>query len=260
MPDFSTMKQRFEEYAGLFVSDDPMDLSAIRLKYIHSKRVSNQILQLGRCLSLDEEDLETAGIAGLFHDIGRFRQYQVYRTFRDSKSENHALLGLSEIERHKLFEGLKPSRAEIIKTAIGYHNIIRLHDIPDHKTEFFSKLLRDADKLDIWRVMTAHVKKESSGCHDPVTQNLPAGENVSEKLLKQLEDGITIPLADVETVNDYILFMLSWIFDLNFRPSLEAALRRRVIWQLSAKLPSNKDLEVCMHGLEARLKRMANLQ
>lgn len=35
---------------------------------------------------------------GLFHDVGRFYQFTVYRTFNDALSENHAKLGLKVIK------------------------------------------------------------------------------------------------------------------------------------------------------------------
>jgi len=254
---FIELKKRFDDYVRKFDSDDPVDSNAIKLKIIHSIRVSNQIFHLGKALGLDAEKLETARLAGLFHDIGRFRQYAVYKTFNDSKSENHALLGLAEIDRFDFFSGLPDERSQIIRTAIENHSKIRIPDIADPETRFFCLLLRDADKLDIWRVMIAHVKKVSTGRHDPVTQNLPLGDAVSEKLLEFLDNGIPIPFSEVNNLNDYKLFLLSWVFDLNFRPSFEAALRRRIVWQLSDTLPPSSGLKTRMLRLEKRLDQFA---
>lgn len=263
---FFELKKRFDEYLRMFDTEDPLDSNAIKLKIIHSIRVANQILHLGKILGLDPEKLEIARIAGLFHDIGRFRQYSVYKTFKDSKSENHALLGLTEIDRFNLFSGMPDEKAHKIRIAIGNHNIIKLPEIIDNDfsdpdfsdpdTRFLSLLLRDADKLDIWRVMIAHVKKGSTGRQDPVTQNLPLSDNVSLKLLEYLDNGTPIPLSEVENVNDYKLFLLSWVFDLNFRPSIEAALRRKIIRQLSDTLPASDDLKKSVARLEKRLGEM----
>jgi len=250
---FFELKKRFDEYLRMFDSENPLDSNAIKLKVIHSIRVANQILHLGKILGLDPEKLEIARIAGLFHDIGRFRQYAVYRTFKDSKSENHAILGLSEIDRFDLFSGMPYEKAHRIRIAIENHNKIRLPEINDPDTRFLSLLLRDADKLDIWRVMIAHVKKNSAGCHDPVTQNLPPGDTVSTKLLEYLDSEIPIPLSEVDNLNDYKLFLLSWIFDLNFRPGFEAAVRRRIICQLSDTLPFSDALKKSVDRLEKML-------
>lgn len=258
---FFELKKRFDEYLRMFDTEDPLDSNAIKLKRIHSIRVANQILYLGKVLGLDSEKLEIARIAGLFHDIGRFRQYAVYKTFKDSKSENHALLGLTEIDRFDLFSGMPDEKAHKIRIAIGNHNIIRVPEIidpdfSDPDTRFLSLLLRDADKLDIWRVMIAHVKKGSTGRQDPVTQNLPLSDKLSLKLLEYLDNGIPIPLSEIENVNDYKLFLLSWVFDLNFRPSIEAALRRKIIRQLSDTLPASDDLKKSVARLEKRLGKM----
>lgn len=257
MEIFSGLKNIFFEHLSSFVSVDPVYLNAMMLKKIHSVRVSNQIWHLAKALGLCGEDIETARIAGLFHDIGRFRQYHVYGTFNDSRSENHALLGLLEIEEYGLFRGLAADRADMIKAAIENHNKIRLPEMDDERTRLFSLLLRDADKLDIWRVMIAHVKKGDTGRHDPVTQNLPLSDTVSEKLLAYLEAGQPIPFSELANLNDYKLFLISWIFDLNFRPSIEAAVRRRVISQISDTLPYSEDLRKRMEGLEKSLASMA---
>lgn len=257
MEIFFELKNIFFEHLASFVSDDPVYLNAMMLKRIHSVRVSNQILHLAKALGLCNEDMETARIAGLFHDIGRFRQYHVYGTFNDTKSENHALLGIKEIDEYGLFSCLSDKKAALIKTAIENHNKIRLPYIEDEKLRFFSLLLRDADKLDIWRVMIAHVKKGDTGRHDPVTQNLPLSDTVSEKLLAYLEEGQPIPFSELENLNDYMLFLISWIFDLNFRPSIESALRRRVIGQISDTLPHSEDLKKRLAGLEESLASMA---
>ena len=47
-----------------------------------------------RHLQLSLHDVQLAEIMGLFHDVGRFRQYSIYKTFNDAQSEDHADLGL----------------------------------------------------------------------------------------------------------------------------------------------------------------------
>ena len=58
------------------------------------------------------KDLLLAKTAALFHDIGRFPQWKHYSTFVDSVSEDHALLGLEVLSRHKGFEADLPQNKE----------------------------------------------------------------------------------------------------------------------------------------------------
>lgn len=254
--NFNHSRSVFRSYVSNFRTEDPVDSHATRLKIIHSERVSNQIFHLGKELGLDANDLEIARIAGLFHDIGRFRQYQDYRTFNDAKSENHALLGLDEIDRFGLLDGIRPEQSEIIRFAIENHNKKAITEVKDRKTRFFALLLRDADKLDIWRVMIAHVKKGNTGCHDPVTQNMPHSDFISEGIADYLESGVIIPLSEVKNLNDFKMFLISWIFDLNFRPSLEAASRRRIIPAFYSTLPESCKEPHLVKKLENSLSTM----
>lgn len=254
--NFNDFKLIFRAYVSNFRTENSLDSDAIKLKIIHSERVSNQIFYLGKELGLDANDLETARIAGLFHDIGRFRQYQDYRTFNDAKSENHALLGLDEIDRFGLLDGIPPEQSGIIRFAIENHNKKAITEVKDRKTRFFALLLRDADKLDIWRVMIAHVKKGNTGCHDPVTRNMPHSNFISDGIIDYLESGVIVPLSEVKNLNDFKIFLISWIFDLNFRPALEAASRRRIIQAVYSTFPESCRKPGLVKKLENRLSAM----
>ena len=96
----------FDQYVKGFSSDDPEIQAGIKLKYAHTRRVCQNIFNIGKTLGLPEGDLHLAEAVALFHDVGRFRQYTVYHTFNDRRSENHALLGIKELEREQVLAGL----------------------------------------------------------------------------------------------------------------------------------------------------------
>jgi len=90
----------FSDYVSSFYTqgqDQEKDW-AIRLKEEHSQRVRQEIIMISKALDLLEQDILIAEVLGLFHDIGRFYQYQRYGTFRDDLSENHAELGVKNLQ------------------------------------------------------------------------------------------------------------------------------------------------------------------
>jgi len=84
----------FNLYVKKFTYNDNESQQNIDIKYEHSKRVAEEILRIGKQSGLNEDELRLAEIIALFHDIGRFEQYDRYRTFSDSKSQDHAELGI----------------------------------------------------------------------------------------------------------------------------------------------------------------------
>jgi hypothetical protein len=95
------------------------------------------------------------------HDTGRFEQYARYKTFVDSQSVDHAVLGVGILEKNEILCSLDEPTQDFILRTIRYHNRAIL---PREETEtclFFTKLLRDADKLDILKVVTDYYSQQN---------------------------------------------------------------------------------------------------
>ncbi len=85
----------FEDYVNGFHSSEKEIQESIELKIGHTFRVCNNITKIARSLNLGGEDLSLAEVIALFHDVGRFEQLRMHRTFNDVASVDHAALGLS---------------------------------------------------------------------------------------------------------------------------------------------------------------------
>jgi HD superfamily phosphodiesterase len=92
--DFLNLKAWFKDYVRSFHSEDTLILQNVRLKEEHTSRVCENSSRIAISEKLDEEDYYLAVTIALLHDIGRFEQISKYKTFHDSESENHALLGV----------------------------------------------------------------------------------------------------------------------------------------------------------------------
>ena len=85
--------------------------------------------------------------------LSRYRkieQLKRYHTFLDYKSIDHAQLGCEILRQGNFLDELSAREREQVLTAIGNHNRLAIEDGLDEKTLLFAKLIRDADKCDIF--------------------------------------------------------------------------------------------------------------
>lgn len=133
-----------------YVSKYDTDNYWIKLKREHSLRVMNISKQIATLLELSDEDIKIATLIGLLHDIARFEQYKQYNTFVDLDSLDHGDYGV-EILNKDIRNYIQDDKYDnIIKTAIKNHNKFKIQDGLNQKEEMFCKIIRDADKIDIF--------------------------------------------------------------------------------------------------------------
>ncbi len=152
--------EAFKEYANLY---DVKDIK-IKLKIDHTYRVAEISSRIGAAVGADAD---FCWFLGLLHDIGRFEQLRLYGTFKDAESLDHAELGADILFHDGLIDnfpaefftipgtvGGEQERKTIAETAIRLHNKLSLPDTLDEGTLLHCRVLRDADKCDIFRVLT----------------------------------------------------------------------------------------------------------
>lgn len=150
MIDIEKVENKFQEYVSKFNSKQ----GRIKLKIDHIKRVAEISEMLANYLKLNEEQTRLAKAIGIFHDIGRFKQVEMYDTFSDKDSINHAELGVKILFDENLIEdfGIEEKYKKIIKLAILNHNKDKIEEGLTEEENLFCKIIRDADKLDIFYV------------------------------------------------------------------------------------------------------------
>lgn len=243
LAQIQALRAWFDRYVRGFSSSDPAIQAGIILKDAHTRRVCENILQIGKSLDLPEEDLHLAEAVALFHDVGRFRQYTVYNTFNDRRSENHALLGIKELEREEVLAGLPAAESDLIKKAVAYHNLCGLPPGLPERCLLFTRLIRDADKLDILRVFTEYYLHRDNETNPALESGLPDTPGCSPVLVENLLQGRGCSYADMNNFNDRKLLMLSWIFDLNFSYTLKEIVREDLINKIIDSLPETGEIK-----------------
>ncbi|MGB9499051.1 MAG: HD domain-containing protein [Dissulfuribacterales bacterium] len=240
--NISGLKKWFDDYVNGYYTDDPAVNRAIKLKKDHTLRVCRNIKMLGNKLNISEKDMMFAEVIALLHDIGRFEQFAVYGTFKDATSVNHARLGLKVIEQHHLLSTCDHREQEIAIAAVAHHNAIALPKDKNDSSLFFMKLIRDADKLDIWKVVTDYYSNQDRGRNKTLELDLSVDPEYSPEVLLALNEKKIIRMEKLKTLNDFKLLQLSWVYDLNFSFSFETLLEHGYIDRIAASLPQTDEI------------------
>lgn len=240
--------QWFHNYVGTFYSTEENIQKNIILKEEHTVRVVKNIIKLANTLNLTENEINIAEAIALFHDIGRFEQFSKYQTYRDGKSENHALLGLKVLEETKVLDCLNLEERTIIKKAIGYHNVCSLPVREEHKALLFSRLIRDADKLDSLDIIVNYMEQRDQEKNEAL-EDYPDTPEYSASLIKDLLNSRNIDYTQVKTVNDMKLTFLAWLFDVNFDLTLKEMQQKQYLERIIAVLPRTEEIRKVYHHL-----------
>ncbi|MDY6792750.1 MAG: HD domain-containing protein [Thermodesulfobacteriota bacterium] len=240
--DLARLKTWFDEYVSGYTTDDAEYNYPFRLKKNHTRRVCKNIIMIGHALNLSDDELILAETMALFHDMGRFEQYAKYGTFSDIASENHAKLSLRQMATHGVLSKNTKDEKRLITKAIAYHNVAALPDTKDKTELFYMRLLRDADKLDIWKVVIDYYHQRDHFKNSAIELNLPDDPIWSGRVLEAVMNQKIARMEDLKTLNDFKLLQISWVFDLNFAPSFEAVENRHYLYQIEATLPKSPEI------------------
>lgn len=220
-------KKVFDEYASRYDRSD----GRVELKIIHTNAVVSIMAQICENRHLPEHTEKLALLCALFHDIGRFEQLKQYDTFLDHKSIDHALLGCQVLKENGILDSLPPQDKENVLTAIANHNrleidpaIVTAAKAPgasDESRELLElcKLIRDADKCDIFRVFAVDDMTDVVGVPDETV----AKEVVSPAVMDAMRSHRCIDKRLRRTYLDFWASFLGFFFDLNYPESLAIA-------------------------------------
>ncbi|WP_459933008.1 HD domain-containing protein [Fundidesulfovibrio butyratiphilus] len=238
--DLSGHVNWFARFVDGYLTGHSEDDENLLLKREHSFRV----LEEARAMigELPRRLADQGLLAALYHDVGRFDQYVRYKTFKDPLSENHGALGVKVLRRTRVLRELDRADQVLVAAAVVMHNRCRIPARvgPDYRV--VTNLVRDADKLDIVRVMLDYIRPGGKRS-DVITLHL-ANEpgRYTPELVRQVEAGRLGDYRSMRYINDFCLLLLSWTYDLNFRPARRTFLDRGYLDELFSLLPVNAEL------------------
>jgi hypothetical protein len=233
----------FDDYVAGFYGNDEFINANLKLKEEHSRRVCKEMLYLAQELDLAGNQKRIADVIAILHDVGRFEQFVKHRTYNDSRSVNHCLLGVRVLRREKVLEQVDRKSRELIEKAIEYHGLIELSADLGEECLLFSKLIRDADKLDVFYVVTGYYKQYRDNPEEFMLElEFPDEPVYSAEVVEGILCGRRIDYSKLRTLNDMRLCQLGWVYDVNFTATLKRIKQRRFLEKIFDFLPETEDI------------------
>ena len=241
----------FAEYVRNY---DPSD-EKIKLKIDHTYRVAGLCQRIAESLGLSEPDVDIAWLLGMLHDIGRFEQIRRFGTFNDAQSVDHAEFGADLLfkeglirkfaegyyEECELAEPENQEDEQIIKNnehhnkdtgplemAIRQHNKYRVKEDLTERQRMFCDILRDADKVDIFKV-NADIPMEI--IYDVTTEELKYGV-ITKEVLESFYKKETVLKSVRRSAVDHIVGHISLLFELVYKESYRQAKEQGYVYKL----------------------------
>jgi len=247
------MHEWMASYMKSFYSDDAEVQQGILIKEKHTGYVTANCVELAKFLKLSTHDTQLAEIIGLFHDVGRFRQYSLYKTFNDADSEDHADLGIKVIGELNFFKELSANDYDLVKFAIQNHNKKVIAPTDDERKNFFAKIIRDADKLDIYRVLEPFLAQENAD----KMPNFIKGKtrpDISPDFVENFVTGEQADYRKIRTNGDRKIVRLMWIYDINFSWTMQKIVERGFIEKIVSNLPMDERVAEGVRRLKLHVK------
>lgn len=252
--EFSRLRQRFNNYVDSFRDVDAKLHPMMELKLQHSLRVADEARGIASDLGWAESEVILAEAVGLFHDVGRFLQYQKYQTYYDPKSVNHGCLGFQILTDSDWLNTVTGAEKTIVLESVRLHNVHSLPaDLPAELKKFVD-LVRDADKLDIYHVVNSAFDKQDLKENPGIMWNMPRDFSPDSIILKDLRARRQASYLDVKSQADFCLLQLCWIYDLNYQPALRRIHERNIVDRLAGRLPENDLLAQAISELKDFVK------
>lgn len=211
----------------------------LTLKYHHMLRVARNTYRISSTLTNNKTIINNAYICGLLHDSGRFTQLSKYGTFKDSESLDHALLSLQVIQAYKLLDFLPKEEKAQISFAIENHNKKTIEQPTSREASTLARIIRDADKADIYYVMTSYYEDRITDEDKKIQLGLNDTDYYNPKHIRTLFEHQMLDLNAVENLNELKLLQLGWLFDINYRETLLMIRANQYIEKIFKHLPNN---------------------
>ena len=264
--DFATVfaehRQRFLDYTATF--EDVPDAAPLRLKVEHTFKVFDHacliISSLGQESSPlqekahDAELCRAAILAALYHDCGRFPQFKQYRTFLDAKSVNHAVLSFQTMRDNGFLKEESPRVRGLAHCAVLLHNKHTLPEKLNADARFVTDVVRDADKLDIFRIMVSYLTSALPEKDAVLLHVKDEPESWSPNVAEDVLAGRIAKYSDLRYVNDFRLLLGTWMHELRFAATKRELAERGLMAEVLSQLPKADALSPAVEKLKAMLE------
>jgi len=251
------LTRQYRAYVDTFREADGALPEMLRLKLEHTLGVVRD----ARCIMAGEAWDDAARVLGeacaLLHDAGRYEQFKEFGTFQDSKSVDHAARGVRIIREQRWLEDLPADERNLVLATVALHNRRTVPVAASARVARFAHLVRDADKLDIFRVMEQAIADGSLERNPEIAWGLQVKGAPSPNVVEAIRQGHSVSYAWIGTLADFILIQVGWLIGgLHYATACRLAAERKVLDFREAFLKTLSDdsgVAVCCQAARAYL-------
>ena len=246
--------RRFFDYTDSF--NDVPDAAPLRLKVEHTLKVFEHALRIVESLgdSISPELGRASVLAALYHDCGRFPQFKEYRTFLDARSVNHAVLSFQTMRDRAFLKDEEPRVRALAQCAVLLHNRHALSPMLARDARFVTDVVRDADKLDILRIMVSYLTSALPERDAVLLHVKDEPESWSPHIAEDVLAGRISKYSDLRFVNDFRLLLGMWMSELRFSETKRALAEGSLMEVVLSQLPEDEALRPAVDKLKAMLE------
>ncbi len=184
----------------------------MQLKLIHTQGVIDAATRIAEGEGFDLPTTIACKAAALLHDTGRYEQLKRYNTFRDSESVDHAVFSHDIVKEKGWLAGWDDKDA--ILWAVLVHN---RRDIPtpapSARALICAKTVRDADKLDIFRVLEDQITNTNWREDNRAFWNLKITAAPNPAVLDAIRAGKPVDYQAISCLADFVLIQVGWMMN-----------------------------------------------
>ena len=239
----------FENYVSNYNLNDPN----IYLKYKHTGKVAENCERIAKSLDLPANDVDLAWEIGMLHDIGRFEQLRRFDTFIDTESIDHAEFGADLLFRDGLIQQFDDEKEnyELLEKSIRLHSLYRLPDNLSERELLFCQVIRDADKIDIYRA------NYETGLHViyHATKEELLNSEITPEVYQVFCEEQAIPRNIRKTIADNLVGHIALTFELVYPESKSMAIEQGYLKKLLETEFVNPETIELMKQISQRMRR-----
>ena len=265
--DLERLRRQYDEYVDTFRIDGKLP-PMMALKREHTAFVVANAKAIAAGEGMKPAVAEVCEAAALLHDTGRYEQLRRYNTFRDSDSVDHAVFSHDIVRSKGWLDGCQC--ADAILKAVLYHNRRDLPDGLDPMTSAAANCTRDADKLDIFRVLERQLEVTDWRRDCTAFWNLPTTAKPNPQVIDAIREGRPVDYQHIKSLADFVLIQVGWIrsglhFGITRRLADERghlAFRRRFLAEITEGDPTVDELcraaplgEITLDDVASELRR-----
>ena len=205
-----SLTELYDAYVDTFRGADGKLPPMMELKRIHTAHVVANARLIAKGEGFDTETARACDAAALLHDTGRYEQLKRYNTFRDADSIDHAVFSHDIVKEKGWLDG--DPQCEAILTAVLVHNRRDVPDDLDPLTEAAVHTVRDADKLDIYRVLENQIATTDWRHNCEAFWNLPTTVRPNPDVVAAIRARRPVDYQNIKSLADFVLIQVGWMY------------------------------------------------